>query len=285
MAEVERSVIGNGPLSTFYCRAGEGNRQAIVFLQGSGPGATGWSNWQFALPILGDRFDCLAPDFVGFGQSAHPVPSPRGSAEWLPIWIAQIRGFIENLGLKKVNLVGNSLGGAIALHLLVEEPDLIDRVILMGTAGVPTRLTRELDQIWGFYDAPSAKKMAQVLTWFAYDESVIADRIEAVAQMRYEAAMSPEVRRSYMEMFPAPRQRHLDDLAVPDASLRRIKRPVLLVHGRDDAIVPVDTSHHLLKHLEGEVQMHIYGRCSHWTQVEFRDSFHTLITRFFEGEL
>ncbi len=285
MAEVTRDTIGRPELSTFYSRSGKGNEHAIVFLQGSGPGATGWSNWQYALPILGERFDCVAPDFVGFGQSAHPVPPLRGMGQWLPTWIAQIRELIAHLGLKKVNLVGNSLGGAIALHLLVEHPDLIDRVVLMGTAGVPTRLTRELDQIWGFYDSPSAGRMAQIITWFAYDDALIADRIGEVSQMRYEAAMSADVRRTYMEMFPAPRQRHLDDLVVADSSLRRIKQPVLLVHGRDDAVVPVDTSHHLLKHLGGEVQMHIYGRCSHWTQVEYRDSFHTLITRFIEGDL
>jgi 2-hydroxymuconate-semialdehyde hydrolase len=127
--------------------------------------------------------------------------------------------------------------------------------------------------------------MAQLITWFAFDEAIIGDRIDEVAQMRYDAAMSEEVRRTYMQMFPSPRQRHLDDLVVADASLRRIKSPVLLVHGRDDAIVPIETSHHLLKHLGGEVQMHVYGRCSHWTQVEFRDSFHCLITKFFEGEL
>jgi 2-hydroxymuconate-semialdehyde hydrolase len=285
MAEVKHGTVGSGRLSTFFSRAGEGSPQAIIFLQGSGPGATGWSNWQYALPILGDRFDCIAPDFVGFGQSAHPEHPPRGAAEWLPTWVAQIRELIDHLGLKKVHLVGNSLGGAIALHLLVEHPDLINRVVLMGTAGVPARLTRELDQIWGFYDSPSASRMAQIITWFAYDESLIAGRIAEVAQMRYDAAMSADVRRTYMEMFPAPRQRHLDDLVVADASLRRIKRPVLLVHGRDDVIVPVETSHYLLQHLGGEVQMHIYGRCSHWTQVEFRESFHALISKFFEGEL
>jgi 2-hydroxymuconate-semialdehyde hydrolase len=122
MAEVKRDIVGVGDHATFYSRAGEGNERAIIFLQGSGPGATGWSNWQYALPVLGDRFDCLAPDFIGFGKSAHPEPAPQGMAEWLPTWIAQIRRFIEQLGLKKVHLVGNSLGGAIALHLLVEQP-------------------------------------------------------------------------------------------------------------------------------------------------------------------
>src|SRR5690606_6347097 len=111
----------------------------------------------------------------------------------------------------------NSLGGAIALHLLAEHADLIDRAVLMGTAGAPMRLTRELDLIWGFYDSPSPGRMAQMITWFAFDETFIGDRIDEVAQMRYDAAMSEQVRRTYMQMFPSPRQRHLDDLVVADA--------------------------------------------------------------------
>jgi 2-hydroxymuconate-semialdehyde hydrolase len=205
--------------------------------------------------------------------------------QWLRLWIDQIVNLTQELGLRKVHLVGNSLGGAIALHLLVEQPELIDRTVLMGTAGVPVRLTRELDLIWGFYDSPSADRMMQLIRWFAFDEGFIAERIGEVARMRYEAAMSEEVRRSYVHMFPAPRQTHLDNMVVPDASLRRIAGPVLLVHGRDDAIVPIDTSRYLLEHLGGPVQMHVYGRCSHWTQVEFRESFHRLITDFFEGDL
>ena len=283
MAEVSRQVITNILYPTFLNRSGKG--APVLFLHGSGPGATGWSNWQYALPAVGDFFECLAPDLVGFGQSMHPDPPPIGISSWMRMWIQQVGALLDRLGIEKAHLVGNSLGGGLALHLLVEQPDRFDRVVLMGAVGIPLRLTRELDLIWGFYEEPSLQRMKRIIRWFAYGEDVDEERLREIVQARYEAAMTPEVRRSYEAMFPAPRQRHLDEIVVADADLRRIRHPVLLIHGRDDPIVPVETSIYLLTRLGGDVQLHIFGRCSHWVQIEYRERFHRLVLDFLrEGQ-
>jgi len=283
MTEVSRQVIADISYPTFLNRSGKGT--PILFLHGSGPGATGWSNWQYALSALGDSFECLAPDLVGFGQSMHPDPPPIGISSWMRMWIRQVVDVLDRLGIEKAHLVGNSLGGGLALHLLVERPDRFDRVVLMGAVGVPLRLTRELDLIWGFYEEPSPQRMMQMIRWFTYEEEVNEERLREIAQVRYEAAMIPEVRRSYEAMFPAPRQRHLDEVVVADAALRRIRHPVLLIHGRDDPIVPLETSLYLMSHLGGDVQLHIFGRCSHWVQIEYRERFHRLVSDFLgEGQ-
>ena len=62
METVEKNVIQTGPYKTYLNRTGRGNAEAILFLHGSGPGAMAWSNWQFALPVLGEAYDLLAPD-------------------------------------------------------------------------------------------------------------------------------------------------------------------------------------------------------------------------------
>lgn len=285
MTDLQHSEIKTGAHITYLNRAGEGKAEAIFFLHGSGPGATAWSNWQHAVPFFGERYDSLAPDFIGFGKSSHPEPSPQGVVKWMRIWVDQVLELLKQVTAGKVHLVGNSLGGAVALHLLAERPERFDKVVLMGSVGVPVKLPRELDIIWGFYDDPSPQRMAQIIGLFAFDEGFIGDRLEEIARMRYEAAMKDEVRRSYEVMFPAPRQRHLDDMVVADAILKRIKHPTLIVHGRDDPIVPINTSYHLLEHLGGKIQMHVYGQCSHWTQIEYRESFHRLLGDFFEGAL
>ncbi len=281
MAESTSYLIRDSPYTTFLNRAGEGQSGVVLFLHGSGPGATAWSNWWQALSVLGDHFDCLAPDLVGFGQSAHPDPPPLGIMRWMRLWIEQIIALLDRLKVSKAHLVGNSMGGAVALHLLTEWPDRFDRVVLMGPVGVPVRLTRELDLIWGFYDDPSPRRMAQIITWFAYGERLIEDRLEEIVRVRYEAAMRPEVRRSYTAMFPAPRQKILDEIVVADTLLKRITHPVLLIHGRDDPIVPLETSYYLLGHLGGDVQLHVFGRCSHWAQIEYSERFHRLLLNFF----
>jgi 2-hydroxymuconate-semialdehyde hydrolase len=266
---------------TNYHRQGEGTgATSILFIHGSGPGANGWSNWQLALPALSDRWDCIAPDLIGFGESHHPEPAPTGMRGWMRLWVDQMLGLLDALGVEQAHLVGNSMGGAVALHLLMEAPQRFERVVLMGAIGAPCRLTPELDRLWGFYDDPSPALLAQAIRWFVYDDSFLRERLDEIVRIRYAAAMKEEVRRSFMAMFPAPRQKHLDDLIVPDSTLRRIEHPVLLVHGRDDLIVPVETSYYLLNRLPN-VEMHIIGRCSHWTQIEHSRRFHELLTHFF----
>jgi len=98
--------------------------------------------------------------------------------------------------------------------------------------------------------------------------------------MRIEAALDPKVNRSYQVIFSGDRQKHLDARVLPDEALARIQQPCLLIHGRDDMIVPLDTSLYLLQKLP-KVQMHVYGQAGHWTQLEHADSFHNLLHQFF----
>jgi len=264
--------------------SGEGRAEALLFLHGSGPGVTAWSNWQFALPALEDQFHCLAPDLVGFGATEHPHNPPAGMRNWMRLWVDQCLALLDGLKIEKAHLVGNSMGGAIALHLLMEAPERFSRVVLMGPIGAPHTITPEIDRLWGFYEDPSVKMFRNVIRWFVYDDAFIADRLDVIAKTRYEAAMNPDVQRSFKAMFPAPRQKVLDDLVVPELALRRMTHPTLLVHGRDDKIVPLETSLHLLQYLPN-VQLHVYGQCSHWTQIEFAKSFNQLLAQFFGGQL
>jgi 2-hydroxymuconate-semialdehyde hydrolase len=203
-----------------------------------GPGVTAWSNWQFALPALADRFHCLAPDLLGFGATEHPQKPPTGMRSWMRLWVDQCLALLDARQLGKVHLVGNSMGGAIALHLLMEAPERFERVVLMGSIGTPPKITPDLERLWGFYDDPSVKMFRGIIRWFVYDDTFIADRLDTIAQTRFEAAMNPDVQRSFKAMFPAPRQTVIDELVVPELALRRMDHPVLLVHGRDDKIVP-----------------------------------------------
>ncbi len=276
--------LPTGNFTTHCEHGGEGHAETILFLHGSGPGVTAWSNWQFALPALADRFHGLAPDLIGFGATEHPQPPPTGMRNWMRLWVDQCLALLDALKIEKAHLVGNSMGGAIALHLLMEAPERFERVVLMGPIGVPHTITPEIDRLWGFYEDPSVVMFRNIIRWFVYDDAFIADRLDAIAQARFEAAMNPDVQRSFEAMFPAPRQKVLDDLVVPALALRRITHSVLLVHGRDDRIVPLETSLYLLQHLP-KVQLHVFGQCSHWTQIEYAKNFNQLLAQFFTRQL
>ena len=280
VAKVQNQVVPTKPFRTYLNRAGGGNREGILFLHGSGPGASGWSNWRLALPVLGGTFDCLAPDFIGFAASEHPDDPPTDTVSWLGVWVEQIISLLDVLKIESINLVGNSLGGNIALHLASRYPGRFKRIALMGSSGVPFKITPRLNAVRGFYSAPSAEKMSEIVSGFFYDPKTFSGDIATIAKMRFEAAMDPKTIRSYQAIFSSPHQQQLDARLVPDEALARIKHPCLLIHGRDDTIVPLDTSLYLLQRLH-EVQLHVYGRSGHWTQIEYADGFHDLLRQFF----
>lgn len=281
---VSNTKIKTGVFQTYTNVSGEDQKETILFLHGSGPGVTAWSNWQFALPALDGQFHCIAPDLAGFGATDHPTPSPSGMHSWMRLWVDQSKALLDELKIEKAHIVGNSMGGAIALHLLMDAPDRFDRIVHMGPIGTPHRITPALDRLWGFYDDPTVQTFRNIIRWFVYDDAFLTDRLDSIAQTRFEAAMEPDVQRSFEAMFPSPRQNAIDDLVVSELALRRMDHPTLLVHGRDDHIVPMETSLHLLDHLPN-ARLHVYGQCSHWIQVEFAKSFNQLLAQFFSGQI
>ena len=80
-------------------------------------------------------------------------------------------------------------------------------------------------------------------------------------------------------MFPAPRQRWVDALASNPDRIRTVTHPTLVVHGRDDQVIPLSTSLTLAQWISRS-QLHVYGRCGHWTQIEHAARFAQLVANF-----
>ena len=104
---VSNTKIKTGAYETYTNISGEDQKEAILFLHGSGPGVTAWSNWQFALPALDGGFHCIAPDLAGFGATEHPKDSLKGMRAWMRLWVDQCLSLLDALKLEKVHLVGN----------------------------------------------------------------------------------------------------------------------------------------------------------------------------------
>ena len=126
--------------------------------------------------------------------------------------------------------------------------------------------------------------MRNAIRWFAFDEGFVRDRLEEIARMRLEAALRPEVRRSFEAMWPRPRQEAIDQLVVPPSALKRMDHPVLILHGYRDGIVPIETSLYLMEHLPN-AHLVLLGRTGHWVQIEQAATFHRLVRAFLKGEL
>lgn len=261
-------TVDTGAVLTNYHDVGSG--EPVLMLHGSGPGVSAFANWRLVLQALPGDFRLLAPDLAGFGYSVTPKDFVYSRQNWLD----QIVRFIDAMGVDKVHVVGNSFGGSMALALAIARPERVNKIVLMGSVGVPFELTPGLDAVWGY--TPSAENMRAIMKIFAYDQGLIGD---ALVQMRYEASARPGIQEQYASMFPAPRQRWVDAMAHPEADVRAIRHPTLLVHGRDDKVIPLSTSMTMLNWIENS-QLHVFGRCGHWTQIEHAAAFARLVRDF-----
>lgn len=265
--EIGDSVTVAG-IRTNYHDVGSG--PPVVLIHGSGPGVSAWANWRLTLPALAESFRVIAPDVLGFGYTDRPA----GMRYDLTAWTEHLIGFLDALGLERVSLVGNSFGGALALTLATRHAERVERLVLMGSVGVPFPLTAGLDQVWGF--KPSLAGMRALLNVFTHDHTLVNDDL---AQLRLAAATRPGVQEAYAAMFPAPRQASLDAMTIDENLVRAIGHPTLIVHGRDDRLMPLATSLRLHELIQ-DSQLHVFGQCGHWVQIEHAPAFNRLLADF-----
>ncbi|OUM04040.1 2-hydroxy-6-oxo-2,4-heptadienoate hydrolase [Variovorax sp. JS1663] len=260
--------VRTGAFHTNVHDLGEG--PPVLLIHGSGPGVSAWANWRLALPELAKTRRVIAPDMAGFGFTER-LPLTRYTMDG---WVQQALDLLDALDIERTDLVGNSFGGALSLALAIRAPHRVRRLVLMGSVGVPFEITPGLDAVWGY--TPSFEAMRRIMDVFAFDRALVTDEL---AQLRYEASIRPGFQESFAAMFPAPRQRWVDAMASPEAAIRALPHETLLVHGREDQVIPLATSLTLAQWIPNS-QLHVFGRCGHWTQIEHGARFVRLVRDF-----
>ncbi|MCQ4324245.1 2-hydroxy-6-oxo-2,4-heptadienoate hydrolase [Stutzerimonas stutzeri] len=248
----------------------QGQGDAILLIHGSGPGVTAWANWRGVIPALSRNARVIAPDMLGFGYTTCP-------GDWKldpTAWVRSLVGLLDALDVPQVSIVGNSFGGAIALAFAKAYPQRVRRLVLMGAAGLPFPITEGLEKVWGYQ--PSLQAMRELMEVFAYDHGLINDDL---VRMRYEASIRDDVQTRFAQLFPAPRQQGVEMLALAEDALRALPHETLLVHGRDDKVIPLEVSERMLR-LIPHAQLHVFGECGHWVQIEKAPAFVRLLTDF-----
>jgi pimeloyl-ACP methyl ester carboxylesterase len=266
--EIGSTADANG-IKTNYLEAGKGD--PVVLIHGSGPGVTSYANWRLVLPALAENFRVVAPDMVGFGFSERPANIEYG----VQTWADQVVGLMDTLELPKAHLVGNSFGGAIALRIATQHPDRVGKLVLMGSMGVPFPITEGLERVWGY--EPSFENMRKVLDVFAYSRELVNDEL---AEVRYRGSIQPGFQESFAAMFPAPRQRWVEAMCTPEDEIRRLPHRTLIVHGREDQVIPVQTSLRL-EELIDNADLSVFSHCGHWSMIERTADFNRAVSEFF----
>ena len=270
--EIGREITAAGYRTNVHDHGGDNGKSdvPVMMIHGSGPGVTAWANWRLVIPELAKHRRVVAPDMLGFGYTERPGDNTYNRERW----VAHAIGVMDSLDLEKVDLIGNSFGGGLALALAIEHPERVRRLVLMGSVGVSFPITKGLDEVWGYQ--PSLETMRRLMDVFAFNKGLLTDEL---AEMRYQASVRPGFQESFAAMFPAPRQRWVDNLASPEEDIRALPHETLVIHGREDEVIPLQTSLTLADWID-RAQLHVFGRCGHWTQIEHASRFARLVNDF-----
>lgn len=263
-------MVRAGEVETYLLEAGDG--PAVLLLHGSGAGVSALANWRVAIPALARDFRVVAPDLRGFGRTTK-TDDERCS---LDMWVEHVVEVANALGVERFHLVGNSMGGGVALGVAARHPARVQKVVVMGSVGVRFDLPAGLDQVWGY--EPGLENMRALVRLFSYEQRFAED--EALVRTRHEASSDADAHRRYAALFPAPRQRWVDAMALGNEELRAITKPVLLIHGMDDRVMPWQHTSVPLANAIPDSRLLLFPRCGHWVQLERADEFHETVRRF-----
>jgi 2-hydroxymuconate-semialdehyde hydrolase len=139
----------------------------------------------------------------------------------------------------------------------------------MGSTGIEFPITAELDAVWGY--TPSIENMKKLISIFSNDQSMAEN--DNLVKMRYESSIEPGFQEAFSAMFPAPRQRHVNALALTENQLSKIEIPILLIHGREDRVIPLEKTNWKLSQIIPNAELHVFPNCGHWVQIEKTEPF------------
>ena len=250
-----------------YHEAGTGD--PVMFLHGSGPGASGWSNFKGNYPYFAEHgLRTLVPDSLGFGYS----DKPEDEKYTMEFHVAAYKGFLDELGIDKLSLVGNSHGGAIAISFALQYPERIEKLVLMAPGGLEERevymqMAGIQAMMKSFFNPEglSREGMRKVFGLQLYDASLVTDEI--IEERFTIAETQPQC------VIATQRVPNLTD------RLKDLQCPVFALWGMNDQFCPPSGAKHLADNCK-RCRVMTLSECGHWVMVEYRDLFNRLSVDF-----
>jgi 2-hydroxy-6-oxonona-2,4-dienedioate hydrolase len=253
-----------------------GTGHPIFMIHGTGPGATGWSNFAPNIKALSLKYRCIAVTMPGWGESSpQTVETGRNQIE-------AMRQLMDTLGIERATYVGNSMGGGISLRMLATYPERVTHLITMGSAApgvnimAPGGLSEGIQILLQTYADPSPENFKRVVSVMCFDSAFATDEL---AEQRSKAAWEfPEHNRNWLDLLKAGVQDQAGFLAMVPA-LQGTTVPALVIHGRDDRTVHYESSLRIVSILPNS-RMVLINRCGHWAQLEHANEFNRLVEDF-----
>lgn len=271
-SDIKEARTDAAGLSTRYLEQGQG--KPVVLVHGGGAGADSWGNWRISIPLLAAQgFRVLAVDMVGFGDTAKP--DPDGFEYSQDARTRHLVGFLEALDLSDAVLVGNSMGGLTSMGATLAVPDRVDKLVLMGSAGLATEITPALMPILNYDFTPDGmRKLISSLTNQGFEAS------EEMVQYRWKRSIDDETRKAYSATMGWVKQQ--GGLKFPEEVIASVKHKTLVIGGKQDLIVPLDKAYRFLELIERSWG-YIIPNCGHWAMIEHPEEFAGALTHFIKN--
>ncbi|VVE76194.1 alpha/beta fold hydrolase [Pandoraea sputorum] len=252
-----------------------GGTQTVVMLHGSGPGATGWANFNRNVePLVDAGYRVLLVDCPGWGKS-DPVINTGSRSE---LNARVLKAVLDELDIEQVHIIGNSMGGHSAVAFALSNPSRVGKLILMGGGtGGPSQFvampTEGIKLLNGLYKEPTIENLKRMMNVFVFDASAITDDL---MQARLDNMLAS---REHLENFVKSLAANPKQFTDYGARLGEIAAPTLIVWGREDRFVPMDVGLRLLAGVPN-AQLHVFNRCGHWVQWEHAAAFNRMVLDF-----
>ena len=239
-------------LQVRYSDRGSGD-SVILLLHGFGGDL---ENWMFNLGALSENHRLLALDLPGHGKSSKTIidPSINGMEKF-------VSKFLELLDLTSVNIVGHSMGGAIAIQMLLDHPQTVKSLTLIGSAGLGTNINS--DYLNGFVESQTPQEMTPVLQQLFADDSLVSRQlVEEILNYKRMDGVETALKSLSETLKSLGQQTILADNLVASG------KPVLLIWGREDRIIPVSHAQNFSAAAETNVEIEIFESAGHMVHME-----------------
>lgn len=259
-----------------YYEAGPADAHPVILLHGSGPGATGWSNFSGNIEQIAEHFHVYAVDMPGWGDSEACTVDRLDH-------VAVAVEFLDALGIDKAAFVGNSMGGHTSLRLATLHPERVSHLITMGPPigknptlfGAGDGPSEGLKVLIEAYRDASPENMRRLVEIMTFDKARFAT--PELTAARSEAALArPEHLANYVAGLAggAPIPTWVDRSKLADITV-----PTLLIHGKDDRVVSYENTLFLLANIPNSRAV-LLNRCGHWAMIEHAEEFNRLVIDF-----
>ena len=265
---------GDLDLQVHYNDCGAG-AETVVMLHGSGPGATGWANFNRNIePLVAAGYRVVLLDCPGWGKS-DPIVCTGSRSD---LNARALKGLLDGLKLDKVHIIGNSMGGHSAVAFALANPQRVGKLVLMGggTGGASSFVpmpTEGIKLLQGLYREPTIENLKKMMSVFVFDTSSLT---EELFQARLDNMLA---RKDHLENFVKSLAANPKQFPDFGPRLGEIAAPTLVIWGRDDRFVPLDTGLRLIWGMPN-AELHIFNRCGHWAQWEHADKFNRMVLDF-----